>query len=200
MSSCAAPSARWPRNAPTAVHDLGLAYAQTRPTWSELAHRIDRVVGGLGVEPGARVAALAANSAEWIVSYLAACRADAVFVGLDTWYAAGGLDYILRQSRLPRAPLCRDTVRRGSRRGRPSGRHGVSGPRAPVVIGTPQPSEGLLAHDMTARWMGKHPELGRVSFVNEQIALSGHTGTHLDATRGCGATGTGSTPRHAAPS
>lgn len=69
-----------------------------------------------------------------------------------------------------------------------------------VVIGTPQPSEGLLAHDMTARWMGKHPELGRVSFVNEQIALSGHTGTHLDATRGCGATGTGSTPRHAAPS
>ncbi|MFE2737299.1 hypothetical protein [Streptomyces sp. NPDC059349] len=48
MSPCAAPSARWPRNAPTAVHDLGLAYAQTRPTWSELAHRIDRVAGVSG--------------------------------------------------------------------------------------------------------------------------------------------------------
>lgn len=48
-------------------------------------------------------------------------------------------------------------------------------PRAPVVL------TGSLAHDMTARWMGEHPELGRVSFVNEQIVLSGHTGTHLDA-------------------
>lgn len=48
-------------------------------------------------------------------------------------------------------------------------------PRAPVVL------TGSLAHDMTARWMGEHPEFGRVSFVNEQIVLSGHTGTHVDA-------------------
>ncbi|MFE7422209.1 cyclase family protein [Rhodococcus sp. NPDC057529] len=48
-------------------------------------------------------------------------------------------------------------------------------PRAPVVL------SGTLAHEMTERWMGEHPELGRVSFVNEQIVLSGHTGTHMDA-------------------
>jgi len=48
-------------------------------------------------------------------------------------------------------------------------------PRAPVVL------TGSLAHDSTARWMGEHPDFGRVSFVNEQIVLSGHTGTHVDA-------------------
>lgn len=48
-------------------------------------------------------------------------------------------------------------------------------PRAPLV------TSGTLSHEMTRRWMGEHPELGPVSFVNEHIVLSGHTGTHVDA-------------------
>ncbi|MGW8814396.1 cyclase family protein [Gordonia terrae] len=48
-------------------------------------------------------------------------------------------------------------------------------PRAPIVL------SGTLSHQLTSRWMGEHEELGKVSFVNEQIVLSGHTGTHLDA-------------------
>lgn len=48
-------------------------------------------------------------------------------------------------------------------------------PRAPIVL------SGTLNHEMTSRWMGEHEDLGRVSFVNEQIVLSGHTGTHMDA-------------------
>ncbi|MEU6323819.1 AMP-binding protein [Streptomyces sp. NPDC047009] len=104
MSPCtrppAAPSARPSWNSPATVHGLGPACAQTRPTWSEPARRIDRVTGGLaalGVEPGDRVAALAADSAERIVSNLAG-RAGAACEALTTFYAAGDRGHVLRQS------------------------------------------------------------------------------------------------------
>jgi kynurenine formamidase len=48
-------------------------------------------------------------------------------------------------------------------------------PRGPVLL------SGTLQHRMTRRWMGDDPEHGPVSFSNEQIVLSGHTGTHIDA-------------------
>lgn len=48
-------------------------------------------------------------------------------------------------------------------------------PRGPVLL------SGTLQHRTTRRWMGEDPEHGPVSFCNEQIVLSGHTGTHLDA-------------------
>ena len=48
-------------------------------------------------------------------------------------------------------------------------------PRSPVLLA------GTLQHSTTRRWMGEHPEHGAVSFTNEQIVLSGHTGTHIDA-------------------
>ncbi|MEU1597315.1 AMP-binding protein [Streptomyces sp. NPDC005708] len=162
MSPCsrppAAPSARWSWNSPATIHDLGLVSAQTRLTWCELAHRIDRVAGGLaalGVEPGDRVAALAPNSAEWIVPYLAACRAGAAFVALNTWYAAGDLGYVLRQSG-SRVLLCAETL---------FGEDLVEGVRAvaaecpdlahPVVIGTPHPGERSFADLGAATGLGR---------------------------------------------
>lgn len=103
MSPCtrppAAPSARRSWNSPATVHGLGPACAQTRPTWSEPARRIDRVaaeLAALGVEPGDRVAALAADSAERM-SKLAG-RAGAACEALTTFYAAGDLGHVLRQS------------------------------------------------------------------------------------------------------
>lgn len=53
--------------------------------------------------------------------------------------------------------------------------HSPMHPRGPVLL------SGTLQHRMTRRWMGEDPEHGRVSFSNEQILLSGHTGTHVDA-------------------
>jgi kynurenine formamidase len=40
---------------------------------------------------------------------------------------------------------------------------------------------GTLTHALTKRWMGSNAAFGQVSFQNEQIVLSGHTGTHMDA-------------------
>lgn len=48
-------------------------------------------------------------------------------------------------------------------------------PRSLVVL------DGTLDHRTTRRWMGEHPKHGRVSFKNEQLVLSGHAGTHVDA-------------------
>lgn len=48
-------------------------------------------------------------------------------------------------------------------------------PRSPLVL------SGTLTHRMTERWMGDNEDFGRVSFVNEQVVISGHTGTHIDA-------------------
>jgi kynurenine formamidase len=54
-------------------------------------------------------------------------------------------------------------------------------PGHPLHPVTPRLLSGTLDHAMTRRWMTDHPVFGRVSFQNEQIVLSGHTGTHLDA-------------------
>jgi kynurenine formamidase len=45
----------------------------------------------------------------------------------------------------------------------------------------PKLLSGTLSHSMTKRWMGENATFGHVSFANEQIVLSGHTGTHIDA-------------------
>lgn len=81
--------------------DLGLACGDVRLTWSELAARVARLAAGwrsLGIRPGDRIAMLAANSAEWILTDLAATSVGAVFMGLNTWYPAQDLRYVLQHS------------------------------------------------------------------------------------------------------
>lgn len=85
----------------TRPDDLSLVCNDTRLTWSDLADQVARVGAGLlelGIEPGDRVAAIAANSAEWIVTDLAAASIGAVFMGLNTWYKADDLNFVLRHS------------------------------------------------------------------------------------------------------
>lgn len=87
--------------ATTRPDDLGLVCGGVRLTWSELAARVARLAAGLrslGVRPGDRVAVLAANSAEWILTDLAATSVGAVFMGLNTWYPADDLRYVLQHS------------------------------------------------------------------------------------------------------
>ena len=54
-------------------------------------------------------------------------------------------------------------------------------PGHPLHPVAPRLLSGTLSHTLTRRWMGEHPVFGRVSFANEQIVMSGHVGTHVDA-------------------
>ena len=48
-----------------------------------------------GVRPGDRVAILAANSPEWIVTFWATVALDAIAVGLNAWWTADEILYAL---------------------------------------------------------------------------------------------------------
>ena len=87
--------------ATTRPDDVGLVCGDVSLTWADLAASVARLAAGwrsLGVRPGDRVAILAANSAEWILTHLAATSIGAVFMGLNTWYPAEDLRYALQHS------------------------------------------------------------------------------------------------------
>ena len=63
--------------------------------YGELLHRARRIAGGLGVEPGARVAVVLDNRLETTLLYWAAQWAGAVFVPLSWRLSAAELDYCL---------------------------------------------------------------------------------------------------------
>jgi 2-furoate---CoA ligase len=63
--------------------------------YGELLHRVRRIAGGLGVEPGARVAVVLDNRLETTLLYWAAQWAGAVFVPLSWRLSAAELDYCL---------------------------------------------------------------------------------------------------------
>ena len=72
-----------------------------RLTYGELAARCRRLVGGLrasGLEPGDRVAILAANSHPYLEAYLGIPAGNLVIVPLNTRHAEPELDYALRDS------------------------------------------------------------------------------------------------------
>lgn len=78
-----------------------LVCGDTRLSWRELADRVARLGTGLrrvGVRDGDRVALLAPNSAEWIITELAVSSIGAVFMGLNTWYKDTDLEYVLGHS------------------------------------------------------------------------------------------------------
>lgn len=53
--------------------------------------------------------------------------------------------------------------------------HHPAHPRGPVFL------SGTLSHELSQAWLRKGTPRGPLSFANEQILLSGHTGTHIDA-------------------
>ena len=63
--------------------------------YGELLRRVRRIAGGLGVEPGARVAVVLDNRLETTLLYWAAQWAGAVFVPLSWRLSAAELDYCL---------------------------------------------------------------------------------------------------------
>jgi fatty-acyl-CoA synthase len=70
-------------------------------TYSELAERSLRAARALhdsGLEPGASVALLAPNSAEWLAITLGAVRLGATLHAFNTWLRPAELDYLLRAS------------------------------------------------------------------------------------------------------
>jgi malonyl-CoA/methylmalonyl-CoA synthetase len=72
----------------------------------DLSGRMANVLVGLGVKPGDRVAAQVEKSAEALMVYLAALRAGAVYLPLNTAYTAGELRYFLGDAE-PALFVCR---------------------------------------------------------------------------------------------
>ncbi|MEM9562519.1 MAG: AMP-binding protein [Actinomycetota bacterium] len=72
-------------------------------TYAELGERIDRAARALvaaGVEPGDTVAVWAPNGWPWVVAGLAACRAGARLVPVNTRFKGGEAAYVLRAARV----------------------------------------------------------------------------------------------------
>jgi len=78
-----------------------LAFEGRRWTWKALAAETKTIARGLfatGVRPGDRVAILATNSAEWLISAFSALRLGAVVVPVNTWFKTRELQYVLEHS------------------------------------------------------------------------------------------------------
>ncbi|MGQ0804137.1 MAG: class I adenylate-forming enzyme family protein [Actinomycetota bacterium] len=81
--------------------DQAVVDGDTRFTYGELASRCARLVSGLyglGLEPGDRVAILAANSAPYLEAYLGIPAGNLVIVPLNTRHAEPELQYALADS------------------------------------------------------------------------------------------------------
>lgn len=78
-----------------------LLFQDERLTFSQFRERVDNLAKGLhelGVGRGDRVALLMGNRPEWIISAFAAFRLGAMAVGVNTWYKANDLGYVLEQA------------------------------------------------------------------------------------------------------
>ncbi|MCG2840635.1 AMP-binding protein [Sandaracinobacter sp. RS1-74] len=90
--------AHWAKVAPGRI---ALVDGETRLSYAELAQAVDlhaRAMIAAGVAPGERVACLAAPSADFLVSFLAACRVGAIWIGLNPRYRLDELRYVLADS------------------------------------------------------------------------------------------------------
>jgi malonyl-CoA/methylmalonyl-CoA synthetase len=86
----------------------GLSYRR----FLELSARLAHVLVGAGVEPGDRVAVQVAKSPEALALYVAAVRAGAVFLPLNTAYTAAEVGYFVGDAR-PKLIVC-DSAAGGS--------------------------------------------------------------------------------------
>jgi long-chain acyl-CoA synthetase len=76
-----------------------VVYGSSRLTFADVFASSGAVAAGLsaeGLRPGDRVAVLAANSPEWIVTFWATVRAGGVLAGLNGWWSADEVVHALR--------------------------------------------------------------------------------------------------------
>src|ERR1700722_4134359 len=73
--------------------DETLTYAELESQCLRFATALDAA----GLAPGARVAALRPNGAEWLVAYPGTAASGRIFVGLNTWFTGKDLAYVLGQ-------------------------------------------------------------------------------------------------------
>ena len=86
---------RWPEREALVVRHQGIRW-----TYAELRDRVERFAAGLlrlGLAPGARLAILAPNCAEWVVAQFASAKAGLVLVNVNPAYRTGELEYALNQ-------------------------------------------------------------------------------------------------------
>ena len=78
-----------------------LLFRGERLTFKQFKTRVDDLAKGLhelGVRRGDRVALLMGNRPEWILSAFAAFRLGAMAIGVNTWYKANDLGYVLEHA------------------------------------------------------------------------------------------------------
>lgn len=78
-----------------------LLFQEEQLTFNQFRERVDNLAKGLqdlGVRHGDRVAILMGNRPEWIISAFAAFRLGAMAIGVNTWYKANDLGYVLEHT------------------------------------------------------------------------------------------------------
>jgi|KBSSwiStaDraftv2_1062776.scaffolds.fasta_scaffold03535_12 fatty-acyl-CoA synthase len=88
------------KDALVCVDDDGV---ERRLTYSELlekARGLSESFAAIGMRRGDRLALMATNRVEWVITYLAAARLGIVLVPLNTFFKPAEIEYALRQSRV----------------------------------------------------------------------------------------------------
>ena len=148
---CARCSRARPRSATASTSSTTICGSPSRSTraWSPRSRR--RLPSAIGIGKGDRVAILAANCPEWIVSFWAALSLGAIAVGLNGWWA--GDEILLRARGLGPEAVDRRPRRRLARiAGQPL--------RVPVVE-IEQDFEKLWSYDPRRRAPGRSDRRGR---------------------------------------
>jgi acyl-CoA synthetase (AMP-forming)/AMP-acid ligase II len=87
---------RWADRKPD---DEAIVFGDQRISWSELKARVDRVAKGFiefGIEKGDRIAFLGMARPEFFITYMAASKVGATWLGLSPKFSVDELDYMLR--------------------------------------------------------------------------------------------------------
>jgi acyl-CoA synthetase (AMP-forming)/AMP-acid ligase II len=89
---------RWADRKPD---DEAIVFGDRRISWSELKARVDRVAKGFlefGIQKGDRIAFLGMARPEFFITYMAAAKVGAIWLGLSPKFSVDELDYMLRNS------------------------------------------------------------------------------------------------------
>lgn len=87
---------RWARRKPD---EEAIVFGDERVSWHEFKERVDRLAKGfleIGIEKGDRIAFLGMARPEFFISYMAASKVGAVWLGLSPKFSVEELDYMLR--------------------------------------------------------------------------------------------------------